>query len=208
MPEMTQAFCSITPGPCNSLLCSPTLSLKRFNTNVHDGGDERVVARHLVSVSTKSTEGAQFGIDAVNMLESWDCVGVRYSMMPVIGLSTMAVRVIGGTGQIYFAEPCNNAQRSFSQLSYQGTRMCEFLAFARPLNPVKPAACVRELVLPPRRLRESRSRKPLRLNGRGMSAHQTALSRWKVLGHRLHSGKSNEGVGLNRTQVSCSGRNH
>src|SRR5262245_9695208 len=42
------------------------------------------------------------------------------------------------TGAIYWGEPGTNGQHSFYQLIHQGTRLipCDFIAFARPLNPV------------------------------------------------------------------------
>jgi glucose-6-phosphate isomerase len=42
------------------------------------------------------------------------------------------------TGPIYWGEPGTNGQHSFYQMIHQGTRLipCDFIAFARPLNPV------------------------------------------------------------------------
>jgi glucose-6-phosphate isomerase len=42
------------------------------------------------------------------------------------------------TGAIYWGEPGTNGQHSFYQLIHQGTHLvpCDFIAFARPLNPV------------------------------------------------------------------------
>jgi len=42
------------------------------------------------------------------------------------------------TGPVYWGEPGTNGQHSFYQLIHQGTRLipCDFLAFARPLNPL------------------------------------------------------------------------
>ena len=42
------------------------------------------------------------------------------------------------TGPIYWGEPGTNGQHSFYQLIHQGTHLipCDFIAFARPLNPV------------------------------------------------------------------------
>jgi glucose-6-phosphate isomerase len=42
------------------------------------------------------------------------------------------------TGPVYWGEPGTNGQHSFYQLIHQGTRFvpCEFIAFARPLNPL------------------------------------------------------------------------
>jgi glucose-6-phosphate isomerase len=44
------------------------------------------------------------------------------------------------TSPIYWGEPGTNGQHSFYQLIHQGTRLipCDFIAFARPLNPLGP----------------------------------------------------------------------
>jgi len=49
-------------------------------------------------------------------------------------------RVDYDTGPIYWGEPGTNGQHSFYQLIHQGTRLipCDFIAFARPLNPLGP----------------------------------------------------------------------
>jgi glucose-6-phosphate isomerase len=53
------------------------------------GGDEAVVARHFVAVSTSLEKVEAFGIDPANAFGFWDWVGGRYSMCSAIGLSTM-----------------------------------------------------------------------------------------------------------------------
>jgi glucose-6-phosphate isomerase len=52
-------------------------------------GDEAVIAKHFVAVSTNEEEVTKFGIDTANMFGFWDWVGGRYSMDSAIGLSTM-----------------------------------------------------------------------------------------------------------------------
>jgi len=49
-------------------------------------------------------------------------------------------RVGYATGPVYFGEPGTNGQHSFYQLIHQGMRFipCDFIAFARPLNPLHP----------------------------------------------------------------------
>ena len=46
------------------------------------------------------------------------------------------------TGPVYWGEPGTNGQHSFYQLIHQGTRLipCDFIAFAKPLNPAWPAS--------------------------------------------------------------------
>ena len=53
------------------------------------GGDQALVAKHFVAVSTNAAEVTKFGIDTANMFGFWDWVGGRYSMDSAIGLSTM-----------------------------------------------------------------------------------------------------------------------
>jgi len=53
------------------------------------GGDESVIAKHFVAVSTNAAGVAEFGIDTANMFGFWDWVGGRYSLDSAIGLSTM-----------------------------------------------------------------------------------------------------------------------
>ncbi len=52
-------------------------------------GDDAVIARHFVAVSTNEDRVSAFGIDPANMFGFWDWVGGRYSMDSAIGLSTM-----------------------------------------------------------------------------------------------------------------------
>lgn len=59
--------------------------LERFD------GDESVIAKHFVAVSTNAEKVAEFGIDTANMFPFWDWVGGRYSVASAIGLSLMAV---------------------------------------------------------------------------------------------------------------------
>jgi len=49
-------------------------------------GDESVVARHFVALSTNAEAVRDFGIDPHNMFEFWDWVGGRYSLWSAIGL--------------------------------------------------------------------------------------------------------------------------
>ncbi|MFF7605145.1 glucose-6-phosphate isomerase [Streptomyces parvulus] len=52
-------------------------------------GDEKVVAKHFVALSTNAEKVSGFGIDTANMFEFWDWVGGRYSYDSAIGLSLM-----------------------------------------------------------------------------------------------------------------------
>ena len=80
------------------IVSSKTFTTLETMTNAHSarawslaglGGDEKLVAKHFVAVSTNAAEVAKFGIDTANMFGFWDWVGGRYSMDSAIGLSTM-----------------------------------------------------------------------------------------------------------------------
>ncbi len=49
-------------------------------------GDESVIAKHFVALSTNQEAVEEFGIDPANMFEFWDWVGGRYSLWSAIGL--------------------------------------------------------------------------------------------------------------------------
>ena len=53
------------------------------------GTDRRVIAQHVVAVSTNTAETARFGIDPHQVFGFWDWVGGRYSIDSAIGLSLM-----------------------------------------------------------------------------------------------------------------------
>jgi glucose-6-phosphate isomerase len=80
------------------IISSKTFTTLETMTNAHTardwalkalGGDEKVIAKHFVAVSTNEKEVTKFGIDTANMFGFWDWVGGRYSMDSAIGLSTM-----------------------------------------------------------------------------------------------------------------------
>ena len=80
------------------LVASKTFTTLETMTNAHTArewllsklaGDESVVAKHFVAISTNVKELSKFGIDTANMFGFWDWVGGRYSMDSAIGLSTM-----------------------------------------------------------------------------------------------------------------------
>ncbi len=80
------------------VISSKTFTTLETMTNAHSarewalaklGGDEKLVAKHFVAVSTNAAAVTKFGIDTANMFGFWDWVGGRYSMDSAIGLSTM-----------------------------------------------------------------------------------------------------------------------
>jgi glucose-6-phosphate isomerase len=79
------------------IVSSKTFTTLETMTNAHTArqwtldalGDESVVAKHFVAVSTNAQGVSEFGIDTDNMFGFWEWVGGRYSMDSAIGLSTM-----------------------------------------------------------------------------------------------------------------------
>ncbi|PSJ81350.1 glucose-6-phosphate isomerase [Neisseria iguanae] len=67
-------------------------------------GDESVVAKHFVAVSSNKKAVSEFGIDTANMFEFWDWVGGRYSLWSAIGLPIMLF-----LGEENFIEMLNGA---------------------------------------------------------------------------------------------------
>jgi glucose-6-phosphate isomerase len=96
--DFAEAVRDLDPSETLFIASSKTFTTLETMTNAHTardwlvaglGGDEKVVAKHFVAVSTNATEVAKFGIDTANMFGFWDWVGGRYSMDSAIGLSTM-----------------------------------------------------------------------------------------------------------------------
>jgi glucose-6-phosphate isomerase len=88
----------LDPSETLFIISSKTFTTLETMTNAHTarawslsgmGGDQKLVAKHFVAVSTNAAEVSKFGIDTANMFEFWDWVGGRYSMDSSIGLSTM-----------------------------------------------------------------------------------------------------------------------
>ena len=82
------------------VVSSKTFSTQETLANAHAakrwlvekaGGDESVVAKHFVAVSTNAELVSNFGIDTANMYPFWEWVGGRYSVDSAIGLSLMCV---------------------------------------------------------------------------------------------------------------------
>jgi glucose-6-phosphate isomerase len=96
--DFAEAVRDLDPAETLFIVSSKTFTTLETMTNAQTarawslaglGGDERLVAKHFVAVSTNATEVAKFGIDTANMFGFWDWVGGRYSMDSAIGLSTM-----------------------------------------------------------------------------------------------------------------------
>ncbi len=95
--DFAEATRDLDPAETLFVISSKTFTTLETMTNARTArdwivgalGDEAVVARHFVAVSTNAREVAAFGIDTANMFGFWDWVGGRYSMDSAIGLSTM-----------------------------------------------------------------------------------------------------------------------
>jgi glucose-6-phosphate isomerase len=96
--DFVEAVRDLDPAETLFIVSSKTFTTLETMTNAQTarawslaglGGDEQLVAKHFVAVSTNAAEVAKFGIDTANMFGFWDWVGGRYSMDSAIGLSTM-----------------------------------------------------------------------------------------------------------------------
>ena len=96
--DFREAVRDLDPAETLFIICSKSFTTLETMTNAHSarawlqaclGGDDKLIARHFVAVSTNAEEVAKFGIDTANMFVTWDWVGGRYSVSSAIGLSTM-----------------------------------------------------------------------------------------------------------------------
>src|ERR1700747_2044633 len=96
--DFAEAVQDLDPSETLFIVSSKTFTTLETMTNAQTarawslaslGGDEKLVAKHFVAVSTNAAEVSKFGIDTANMFGFWDWVGGRYSMDSAIGLSTM-----------------------------------------------------------------------------------------------------------------------
>ncbi len=105
--DLSEAVRDLDPAETLFVVCSKTFTTLETLTNasaakewlVNALGDEQVIARHFVAVSTNTKGVAEFGIDPAYMFEFWDWVGGRYSMDSAIGLTLMIA-----IGPEHFAE--------------------------------------------------------------------------------------------------------
>ena len=96
--DFAEAVRDLNPEETLFIVSSKTFTTLETMTNAQSArdwllaglkGEQSVVARHFVAVSTNAAEVSKFGIDTANMFGFWDWVGGRYSMDSAIGLSTM-----------------------------------------------------------------------------------------------------------------------
>lgn len=92
--QITQVLNKLNPSTTLFIVASKTFTTQETLTNAHTArqwlvgatGDNRVIAKHFVAVSTNTEAVTAFGIDPANMFEFWDWVGGRYSLWSAIGL--------------------------------------------------------------------------------------------------------------------------
>jgi glucose-6-phosphate isomerase len=96
--DFAEAVRDLDPAETLFIVSSKTFTTLETMTNAHTArdwllaglnGEDSVIAKHFVAVSTNAKEVTKFGIDTANMFGFWDWVGGRYSMDSAIGLSTM-----------------------------------------------------------------------------------------------------------------------
>jgi glucose-6-phosphate isomerase len=96
--QLVESLRGLDPEETLVIVSSKTFTTVETMTNARSarrwlldglGGDEEVIAQHVVAVSTNLDAVAEFGIDPANAFGFWDWVGGRYSMDSAIGLSTM-----------------------------------------------------------------------------------------------------------------------
>jgi glucose-6-phosphate isomerase len=85
----------LSPETALFMVASKTFTTQDTMTNAQTArkwfldtvGDESLIKKHFVAISTNTKEVEQFGIDPANMFKFWDWVGGRYSLWSSIGLS-------------------------------------------------------------------------------------------------------------------------
>jgi glucose-6-phosphate isomerase len=93
--DLVETLKMLDPETALFLVASKTFGTQETMTNAHSArawflgaaGDEEAIAQHFVAMSTNAAAVTEFGIDAENMFDFWDCVGGRYSLWSAIGLS-------------------------------------------------------------------------------------------------------------------------
>ena len=93
--HIAETLKTIAPETTLFMIASKTFTTQETMTNAFTArqwfvelvGDESMVAKHFIAISTNAAKVRAFGIDPENMFEFWDWVGGRYSLWSAIGLS-------------------------------------------------------------------------------------------------------------------------
>ncbi len=97
--QITETLKGLAPERTLFMIASKTFTTQETMTNAHTArqwflaaaGDEGLVRKHFVAISTNEAGVRKFGIAPENMFVFWDWVGGRYSLWSAIGLSIAAV---------------------------------------------------------------------------------------------------------------------
>ncbi len=164
--DFAEASQGLNPEETLFIISSKTFTTLETMTNAHTARswtlqtlkEPAAVARHFVAVSTNGKEVVLLGLVALwnnNFIGAETVAVLPYEQylkrfpayLQQLTMESNGKRVtlegteVGyPTGPIYWGEPGTNGQHSFYQLIHQGTRLipCDFIAFARPLNPLGP----------------------------------------------------------------------
>lgn len=93
--HIAETLKKIAPETTLFMIASKTFTTQETMTNAFTArkwfvelvGDESVIGKHFVAISTNAEKVKAFGIDIENMFGFWDWVGGRYSLWSAIGLS-------------------------------------------------------------------------------------------------------------------------
>jgi glucose-6-phosphate isomerase len=93
--HISETLKKLSPETTLFMIASKTFTTQETMTNANTArkwfldaaGDEVLVKKHFVALSTNAVEVERFGIDPENMFVFWDWVGGRYSLWSAIGLS-------------------------------------------------------------------------------------------------------------------------
>jgi len=124
--HIAETLKDLAPDQTLFLVVSKTFTTQETMTNARTArdwflraaGDEELVKRHFVAVSTNAAEVKRFGIAPENMFVFWDWVGGRYSLWSAVGLSIACI-----IGFANFRELLNGAHamdRHFREAPLEG----------------------------------------------------------------------------------------
>jgi glucose-6-phosphate isomerase len=88
---------SLTPETTLFIIASKSFTTQDTMVNadtarnwlLHKIGDEQLLAKHIVAVTSNIRAATEFGVAQENIFKMWDWVGGRYSMWSAIGLATV-----------------------------------------------------------------------------------------------------------------------
>ena len=95
--HLSETLRDLDPAETLFIIASKTFTTQETMTNAQSAkewvlnafGEHESVSKHFVALSTNREKVIDFGIGAENILEFWDWVGGRYSLMSAIGFSIM-----------------------------------------------------------------------------------------------------------------------